>query len=75
MYRHRANRSRQSWHQTATIQPDEKLIAFRMSARRYAVLKDVAAKTGKPIAQLINEILDQKLKLEERALRKEIKQP
>jgi predicted DNA-binding ribbon-helix-helix protein len=71
----RSNRSKHPWQSTdAVILADEKLVAFRISARRYAILKEIAAKNQKPIAQLINEILNNKLRLEERALRKEIKE-
>jgi hypothetical protein len=47
------------------------MIQFRMSIRRYEILKEIARGQEKPIAQLINETLDRKLKLEQKATRKE----
>lgn len=46
---------------------DEKMVGFRMSERRYEALKKIASKRCIPIAELINEVLDNKLHLEEKA--------
>lgn len=69
MRRTNRNRHPESWRrQTAPrILEDEKLVAFRMSARRYAVLKRIAGKQLKAVATLINEVLDNKFHLEEKA--------
>jgi len=66
MYGRRNNRSRYRWGggtPDTTIAKDEKLVAFRMSAARYEQLKECARKNHKSVVQLINEVLDAKLKL------------
>lgn len=68
MFTRRRNRSRSHWGWRGEdpdhkILEDEKLVGFRMSAQRYAKLKERARKQGKSVAQLINDVLDRNLKL------------
>jgi hypothetical protein len=46
---------------------DEKQIQFRMSAGRYEVLKRVAERHQTPVATVINDALNRKFRLEEKA--------
>lgn len=68
MWTNRRNRSRHPWRQDEPkIEPDEKLVAFRMSAQRYAKLKQIASKRSKSVSELINEVLNNKLHLAPKA--------
>jgi predicted DNA-binding protein len=62
MWRYRNNRTRNGYGTGPKIQEDEKLVAFRISKARYNELKSIAASDHKPVAQFINEAIDEKLR-------------